>query len=110
MAAVTRLIYQSLVEGSSLYLDYDDTTLIATGVTLTCGAAASSVLGAIIIIGGITTSLQCTKGHAVKTHTFPVAVQLTRGADAHGNTVLLLPFSSFTAGHGLNIPGPVTVL
>lgn len=110
MVAVTQLIYTAPGLGSSLYLNYDDTTLLATGLTLSDSSRGFPAFRVSFVIAGITTSLQCNAGHANSVYAFPAAIQLSKGVDKLGNPVLELPFSSIVVGHGVNVPGPVTVL
>lgn len=109
MAATTLLLYSSPQYGASVYLNYDDVTLAATGVTLSCGLVARPLIFH-YALAGVITSLQCTNGHAVKTYTFPRPLQGQLVTGPHGQTVIDFGVHRYGAGHGTVPPSAVTIL
>lgn len=106
-APTTKLLYQSGVEGASAFINYDDSTLVATSITFTNGLHAAGPLIFYFIIGGVTTTVQTSVGTAVKTYTFPTPLTGTLVTDAHGGSDIDWGLS--IVGAGTNIIAPSAV-
>ena len=78
MATVTKQIYQSDLEGSSISIFYDDVLLTASGLHASCQAKAIGDLVVSYTISGTPFSHTVSRGTAITTITFaiPLTIQL----------------------------------
>lgn len=106
-APATKLLYQSGAEGASVFINYDDSTLVATSITFTNGLHAAGPLIFYFIIGGVITTVQTSVGTAVKTYTFPTPLTGTLVTDKHGGSDIDWGLS--IVGAGTNIIAPSAV-
>lgn len=106
-ATATKLLYQSGYEGASAFINYDDSTLVATSITFSNGLHAAGPLIFYFIIGGVTTTIQTSVGTAVKTYTFPTPLTGTLVTDSHGGSDIDWGLS--IVGAGTNIIAPSAV-
>ena len=94
MAAVSQLIGSSPFDGTSISLNYDDQTLLATSLTFVVSKDLGAPLTVNAVIQGVSYSWQCPPSSQPGQYTFSPALQGTRetGTD-HG-----MPFTYISWG------------
>jgi hypothetical protein len=102
VATVQVLLYQSPPNGSRVYINYDDVTMLASGLSLTCGAGAVSALGVQYTLAGVTSFVSVPKATALHTVNFATPIAVVAGTDSHGNPNLT--FVGLTAVGGSHGP------
>jgi hypothetical protein len=113
MTAQTITIFFSTPENSSIKLNYDDVTLLATSLTLSCGPQARHQLSWWVELTSGASSHHTGAvgvGAAISTYTFPSPIQGVLVADPKGGpNILTWPFKFIGFAHAAQVVPPSAV-